>query len=56
MFMILQNVVKTWCENTKEGEEYLRFNGYKNARRIGTTDLYTCDCIGNELRDVTIVC
>lgn len=48
-------VVKTWCENTKEGEEYLKFNGYRNAKRIGESNLYEVDCIGKPLRDVQIL-
>ena len=27
-------IVKTWCENTKEGMDYLTFNGYKPICRI----------------------
>ena len=47
-------IVKTWCETTNEGEAYLRFNGYKNAKRIGETPFYEVSCIGLPLRDVEI--
>lgn len=40
-------IVKTWCENTKEGESYLKYNKYgKIVKRIPNTDLYIC--IGSE--------
>lgn len=48
-------IVKTWCENTQEGESYLRFNGYKNAKRILNTKYYICEKIGVKLSDVKIV-
>lgn len=48
-------IIKTWCENTKEGEDYLRYNGYTNARRILNTDYYICKSIGNELKDVKLI-
>ena len=53
--LIIMSIVKTWCENTKEGIDYLRFNGYKNAIRILNTNLYVCRSIGNQLSDVTII-
>ena len=48
-------IVKTWCENTKEGEQYLRHNYYEKAKRIPYTDYYICRCIGLELDDVEII-
>lgn len=47
--------VRTWCESTQEGEDYLRFNGYGMVRRIGTSGLYKTTQIGNKLRDVEII-
>lgn len=48
-------VVKTWCENTKEGEEYLKYNGYSNAKRILNTSYYYCKNKGVSLKDVKII-
>lgn len=48
-------IIKTWCENTKEGQDYLRYNGYKNARRIAKTNFYVCQCVGNKLDDVVVI-
>ena len=48
-------VIRTWCENTSEAESYLRYNGYRNAKRILNTSLYLCSCIGNQLSDVKII-
>ena len=47
-------IVKTWCENTQEGEDYLRYNGYANATRM-FGKYYVCTSIGNPLRDVEII-
>lgn len=35
-------IVKTWCENTKEGENYLKYNGYGIAKRVLITNFYIC--------------
>ena len=36
-------IVKTWCENTKEGENYLKYNNYgRVVKRILNTDYYIC--------------
>lgn len=48
------NLVKTWCENTKEGMEYLAFNGYSPICRV-TKTLWLTRKIGNKLDDVKIV-
>ena len=48
-------IVKTWCENTKEGEEYLKYNNYKNAKRILNTHYFVCECIGEKLDDVIVI-
>lgn len=47
-------VVRTWCENTKEGMEYLAFNGYKPICRL-SKNLWLVSKIGNELDDVKII-
>ena len=47
-------LVKMWCENTKEGMEYLSFNGYKPVCRIGKK-LWVVKSIGNPLDDVKII-
>lgn len=48
-------IVKTWCENTKEGEDYLKYNGYIEAKRILNTEYYICKTLGNKLDDVKII-
>lgn len=48
-------IVKTWCECTIEGENYLRYNGYEKAKRIVKTNLYICKCIGHKLDDVKVI-
>ena len=48
-------IVKTWCESTEEGENYLKYNGYKKAKRIAKTNYYICGCIGNTLNDVEVI-
>ena len=36
-------IIKTWCENTKEGEEYLKYNDYGSSiKRIFNSSLYLC--------------
>lgn len=36
-------IVKTWCENTKEVVDYLKFNNYGlNIKRIFNTNYYIC--------------
>lgn len=47
-------IVKMWCENTKEGTEYLAFNGYKPILRF-TKKLWLVGRIGNSLDDVTVL-
>lgn len=39
-------IVKTWCENTEEGKDYLEYNGYQPIRRLTN---------GNKLDDVEII-
>lgn len=48
-------IVKTWCENTKEGEDYLKYNGYKNAKRLFNSSYYVCFCKGIRLSDVDVI-
>lgn len=52
---MIMRIVKTWCENTKETENYLKYNGYENAKRILVTNYYICTSIGTELDDVKII-
>ena len=47
-------LIRTWCENTKEGMEYLAFNGYSSICRLSNS-LWLVAKIGNKLDDVTIV-
>ena len=47
-------IVKTWCENTKEGKDYLKYNGYQPIYRL-TKDLWLVKRIGNKLDDVKIM-
>ena len=47
-------IVKTWCENTKEGMNYLSFNGYKPIYRIGK-NYWLVKCLGNKLDDVKVI-
>ena len=47
-------LVKTWCENTKEGMDYLRYNGYDPIRRLGS-HLWLVKKIGNPLGDVRVI-
>lgn len=47
-------IVKTWCENTEEGQDYLEYNGYQPIRRL-TKDLWLVKKIGNKLDDVEII-
>lgn len=47
-------IVKTWCENTKEGINYLEFNGYKPICRLSSR-LWLVRKIGNPLDDVIIM-
>lgn len=51
-------IVKTWCENTQEGVNYLKYNGYgKVIKRIPFTDLFVCIGYRNyeKLNDVIVV-
>lgn len=50
-------IVKTWCENTSEGENYLKYNKYGHVRRIKDTEYYMCIGCDNyiELQDVKII-
>ena len=47
-------IVKTWCENTKEGKDYLEYNGYQPICRL-TKDLWLVKRVGNKLNDVEIM-
>ena len=46
--------IRDRCENTKEGTEYLAFNGYKPICRL-SKNLWLVLKIGNKLDDVKIV-
>lgn len=51
-------IVKTWCEDTKEGENYLKYNGYgKKIRRIPNSNLFLCfgKTIPKICKDVEII-
>ena len=51
-------IVKTWCENTKEGESYLKYNSYgKKIKRIPNTNLFLClgNTVPDECGDVEII-
>ena len=47
-------LIRTWCEDTKEGMEYLAFNGYSPIRRLSNS-LWLAVKNGNKLDDVKIV-
>lgn len=47
-------IVKTLCENTEEGKDYLEYNGYQPICRL-TKDLWLVKRVGNKLDDVEII-
>jgi hypothetical protein len=50
-------IVKTWCENTKEGRRYLKYHKYgKFILKIPFTEYWLCFGVGdyNKLTDVKI--
>ena len=47
-------IIKTWCENAKEGRGYLKYNGYKPICRL-TKNLWLVKRIGNKMNDIKIV-
>lgn len=47
-------LIRTWCEDTKEGMEYLAFNGYSPICRL-LKNLWLVEKIGNKLDDVKII-
>lgn len=47
------HILKTWCESTKEGRSYLRYNGYRPLFRIGKYWVVTK--LGNPLKDVNVI-
>lgn len=47
-------ILKMRSENTKEGKEYLEYNGYGNVKRI-SKNLWFVSKIGNKLDDVKII-
>jgi hypothetical protein len=47
-------IVKTWCENTKEGMSYLNYNNYKPICRL-TKKLWLTRQIGNSLSDIVVI-
>jgi hypothetical protein len=51
---MIMRVVKTWCENTKEGMDYLKYNGYKPVCRL-SRKLWLVRCVGNKLDDVIVL-
>lgn len=52
-------LVKTWCENTKEGVSYLLYNGYGNRVERVSSDKFLCYNVDTnnlvELKDVEIL-
>lgn len=49
------SVIKCWCENTKEGQSYLRYNGYQFPVRMGLSRFWFVLKKGRPLIDVTVV-
>lgn len=47
-------IIKTWCESTKEGIDYLEFNKYNPICRLSDR-LWLVRTIGNKLDDVKVV-
>lgn len=47
-------IIKTWCEDTNEGRNYLEYNGYKPICRL-TKTIWLVGCIGNNLSDVKVI-
>ena len=50
----IMKLIRTWCEDTKEGMEYLAFNGYSPIFRLSKS-LWLVAKIGNKLDDVKII-
>ena len=48
------HIVQTWCENTEEGRDYLRFLGYEPLKRL-TAKLWLVRKIGSPMEDVTVI-
>ena len=51
-------VIKTWCENTKEGKNYLKYNNYGTKFiRIFKSNYFLCfgKCNAKKLYDVRII-
>jgi hypothetical protein len=55
--VVVIKIVKTWCENTQEGENYLKYNKYGIVKRILDTDYYLCIGARNavSLTDVKVI-
>ena len=53
--MNLDHRVKTWCENTQEGERYLSRNGYGRVKRMGSSQTFKTEKIGKDLKDVFVI-
>ncbi len=47
-------IIKTWCENTDEGRNYLAYNGYEPICRL-TNKLWLVKRIGNKMTDITVI-
>jgi hypothetical protein len=47
------HIVKTWCENTKEGMEYLKYHKYEPMLRIG--EYWLTKRIGIKCYDVRVI-
>ena len=51
-------LIKTWCENTKEGKDYLKYNNYgTKIIRLPFTNYFLCFGRNNvkKLNDVRII-
>lgn len=55
--MLRITIVKTWCENTEEGENYLKYNNYGVVKRIFNSSYFICFNSKNhiKLNDVKLV-
>ena len=47
------HIVKTWCENTKEGRSYLKYNNYCPILRVGK--YWLTRNVGSNLADVKVI-
>ena len=47
------HIIKTWCEDTAEGHNYLKYNGYAPILRIGK--YWVVGALGTPLADVIVI-